>query len=282
MFPARILQRFSPILRNSLMSANSCRYVSTELVSTQVDDKTGIATVTMNRPPVNSLNLDLLREISGALDAVEKNKSKGMILTSSSDTVFSAGLDIMEMYKPDQARVKEFWSTLQEVWLKLFAAGLPTAAAINGHAPAGGCLLAMSCEYRVMRTNFTIGLNETQLGIVAPVWFMGTMENILPRREVELALTLGKMFSTEKAHEIGLVDQVVDTKEEAIAKCTEFIQLFARVPRMARDLTKQVFRKDIIASLDREQDLQMFLYAITQPQVQKGLGLYIESLKKRK
>ncbi|XP_055709218.1 enoyl-CoA delta isomerase 1, mitochondrial [Phlebotomus papatasi] len=280
MFLPRIVKRMSPLF-GSRLSLNACRFASTELVRTEVDDKTGIAVVTMNRKPVNSLNLELLRELSSALDAVEKNKSRGMILASSLDTVFSAGLDITEMYKPDQARLKEFWTTLQEVWLKLFGSGFPTAAAINGHAPAGGCLLAMSCEYRVMRPNLTIGLNETQLGIVAPSWFMSTMENILPRREVELALTLGKMFSTEKAHEIGLVDEIVDTKEEALAKCTEFIQLFARVPREARALTKQSFRREALQKLDRDQDLQMFIYLVNQPQVQKGLGLYFESLKKK-
>ncbi|XP_059616498.1 enoyl-CoA delta isomerase 1, mitochondrial-like [Phlebotomus argentipes] len=277
MFLSKVARRFPPLLR-----AGSCRFASTELVRTQVDDKTGIAVVTMNRPPVNSLNLDLLRELSSALDDVEKNKSAGLILSSSSDTVFCAGLDIMEMYKPDPERLKDFWTAVQDVWLKLFGSPFPTAAAINGHAPAGGCLLAMCCEYRVMRPNFTIGLNETQLGIVAPSWFMDTMLNILPRREAEMALTMGKMFSTEKALEIGLVDQVVDTKEETIAKCTEFIQLFAKVPKVARSITKQAFRSQALGSLDREQDLQLFLYSVQQPQVQKGLGLYIESLKKRK
>ncbi|XP_055685194.1 enoyl-CoA delta isomerase 1, mitochondrial-like [Lutzomyia longipalpis] len=270
------VRRFPP-----LVLRGSYRFASTDLVRTQVDDKTGIAVVSMNRAPVNSLNLDLLREISSALDDVEKNKSTGMILTSTAETVFSAGLDITEMYKPEQARLKEFWTTLQDVWTKLFGSSFPTAAAINGHAPAGGCLLAMSCEYRVMRPNFTIGLNETQLGIVAPIWFMATMENILPRREAELALTLGKMFSTEKAREIGLVDDVVATKEEAIAKCTDFIQLFAKVPKTARALTKQAFRRRFLETLDREQDLQMFLYYTLQPQVQKGLGLYMDRLKKK-
>uniref|UniRef100_A0A1L8DZ86 Enoyl-CoA delta isomerase 1, mitochondrial n=1 Tax=Nyssomyia neivai TaxID=330878 RepID=A0A1L8DZ86_9DIPT len=275
----QITRIYPAVLRGS--TYQSYRLASTELVRTQVDDKTGIAVVTMNRPPVNSLNLDLLREISSALDAVEKNKCTGMILTSASDTVFSAGLDITEMYKPEQQRLREFWTTLQDVWLKLFGAAFPTAAAINGHAPAGGCLLAMSCEYRVMRPNFTIGLNETQLGIVAPSWFMATMENVLPRREVELALTLGKMFSTEKALDIGLIDGVVDTKDEAIAKCTEFIQLFTKVPKGARALTKQSFRKKFLEVLDRDQDLQMFLYYTNQPQVQKGLGVYMDRLKKK-
>lgn len=117
----------------------------------------------------------------------------------SSNTVFSAGLDIMEMFKPDETRLREFWTTLQDVWLKLYGSSFPTAAAINGHSPAGGCLLSMCCEYRVMLPKFTIGLNETQLGIVAPSWFQATMKNILPPRTTEMALTLGTMFTTEEA-----------------------------------------------------------------------------------
>lgn len=109
----------------------------------------------------------------------------------------------MEMYKPDEARLREFWTSLQDVWLKLYGSGFPTAAAINGHSPAGGCLLSMCCEYRVMLPKFTIGLNETQLGIVAPSWFQAAMKNILPPRTTEMALTLGTMFTTEEAIKVS-------------------------------------------------------------------------------
>lgn len=83
-----------------------------KLVDTNINEKTGIATVTMNRGPVNSLNLELLTEISNALDSVQSNKCLGMVLASSS-SVFSAGLDIMEMYKPTDARLRQFWTALQ-------------------------------------------------------------------------------------------------------------------------------------------------------------------------
>lgn len=70
---------------------------------------------------------------------------------------------------------------------------------MKGHAPAGGCLLASSCEYRVMCPNFTIGLNETKLGIVAPLWFQSTYRNVLSIRDAEKALTLGTLFKTDEA-----------------------------------------------------------------------------------
>ncbi|XP_055685197.1 enoyl-CoA delta isomerase 1, mitochondrial-like [Lutzomyia longipalpis] len=271
-----IVRRFPPLL---LRGSN--RFASTGFVKTEVDDKTGIAVVSMNRPRVNSLNLDLLRDMSSALDAVEKNKYSGMILTSSFETVFCAGLDITVMHRPEEAAFREFWTTFQDVWVKLFNSSFPTAAAINGHAPAGGCLLAMSCEYRVMRPNFTIGLNETQVGIVSPLWVMATMNNVLPRREAEMANTLGTMFKTEEALKIGLIDEIADTREEAIAKCTKFLQLFAKVPKTARALTKQSFRRKYFETLDREPDFWAFFNHIRKPEIQKHLDMYMEKLKKK-
>uniref|UniRef100_A0A1B6D044 Uncharacterized protein n=1 Tax=Clastoptera arizonana TaxID=38151 RepID=A0A1B6D044_9HEMI len=115
------------------------------LVKTTVNDKSGVATVSLNRPPVNSLNLELLQSLGETLNVLEQNKCHGMILTSESPSVFCAGLDILEMYKPDKDRVCKFWTTLQDTWLKLYLSPYPTVAAINGHSPAGGCLLALSC-----------------------------------------------------------------------------------------------------------------------------------------
>ncbi|XP_058061173.1 enoyl-CoA delta isomerase 1, mitochondrial-like [Anopheles bellator] len=254
-----------------------------KLVLTEVDDKTGYATVTMNRPPVNSLSLELLKGLSEALDDLQNNKSRGMILTSSSKTVFCAGLDIMEMYKPNQERLRDFWSTLQDVWFKLYGSPFATVAAINGHAPAGGCLLSLCCEYRVMCPNYTIGLNETQLGIVAPTWFQASLRNTISTREAELALTLGKMYTTEEALRIGMVDEVVETKEKALERATAFLNQFRKISPMARSMTKQALRSKEIAELEdkRSQDIDLFVYAINQPNVQKGLELYLEGLKKK-
>lgn len=190
----------------------------------------------------------------------------------------------MEMYKPDPARLRDFWSTLQDVWLKLYGSPFPTAAAINGHSPAGGCLLAMCCEYRVMLPNFNIGLNETQLGIVAPSWFMATMKNVLPLRTAEMALTLGTLFPTDEALRIGLIDEIAADKADAIAKCDKFLTRFKKIPTLARSLTKQHFRiKDIQALEDnRVADIDMFEATVQNPKVQQSLEMYIEALKNKK
>ncbi|XP_058820011.1 enoyl-CoA delta isomerase 1, mitochondrial-like [Topomyia yanbarensis] len=271
------------VSRKSVPKACSFSNAPDKLVITEVDDKTGYATVTLNRPPVNSLNLELLTAISETLDDLQNNKSRGIILTSSSKTVFSAGLDIMEMYKPKSERLKAFWSTLQDVWFKLYGSPYPTVAAINGHAPAGGCLLSLCCEYRIMCPNYTIGLNETQLGIVAPTWFQASMRNTISRRDAELALTLGTLFTTDEALKVGLIDEVASTKEEALAKAASFLDRFRKISPQARSMTKQALRsKDIMELEDnRSQDVDLFVYAVSQPKVQQSLELYLEALKKK-
>ena len=142
-------------------------------------------------------------------------------------------------------------------------------------------MLATSCEYRAMLPNFTIGLNETKLGIVAPEWFMNTFLNVLPRRTAEMALNEGKMFSTEEALKAGLIDAVAPSKEEAIKKCEEFFGTFAKVNPFARAMTKRKFRSKALEQLEneREKDMGEFLFFVNQPSVQKGLGVYMEALK---
>lgn len=255
-----------------------------KLVSLNVDDKTGYATLQMQRPPVNSLNLELLTDISLALDECEKNKCRGLILTSKTDGVFSAGLDILEMYKPDIERVKRFWSMLQDTWIKLYGSAYPTVAFINGHAPAGGCLLSCSTEYRIMYKNCTIGLNETKLGIVAPPWFIDSYRNVIGFRQSERALTMGYMFTTDEALKISLIDEIAENKDDGVSKAVAFLNKFSKVSPNARAITKSLIRGEYINKLvkRKEEDLQIFLLAVQDPQVQKYIGAYLDTLKKKK
>lgn len=254
-----------------------------QLVDLNVNDKTGYATLEMQRPPVNSLNLDLLSDISLALDECENNKCRGLILTSKSDGVFSAGLDLFEMYKPDSNRIRKFWTVLQDTWIKLYGTSYPTVALINGHAPAGGCLLSCSTEYRIMHKKFTIGLNETKLGIVAPTWFIDSMRNVIGFRQSELALTSGHMFTTEEALKVGLIDEVVEDKSEGITRAEAFLSRFSKVSLPARAITKSLTRGEYINKLvhTKKEDMDIFLEAVYSAEIQKSLGIYLEALKKK-
>lgn len=168
--------------------------------------------------------------------------------------------------------------------MKLYGSPFPTAAAINGQAPAGGCFLALCCEYRVMMPNYMIGLNESQLGIVPPWWFMTTMKNVISARDAELAMTTGKLFKTEEALRIGLIDEIAVDKAEAIQKCEVFLMKFPAISPTARSATKMNMRGEDIerAKATSEEEFNSFNGLIMEKSMQRSLGLYINFLKARK
>eukprot|EP00164_Ancoracysta_twista_P001128 GFYU01001481.1.p1 GENE.GFYU01001481.1~~GFYU01001481.1.p1 ORF type:complete len:330 (-),score=87.18 GFYU01001481.1:21-872(-) len=241
----------------------------------------GICIVRLNRPPVNSLNLDMWQAISAALTEVEGDKKiKGAVLASSNPTVFSAGLDITEMHKPDPDRLREFWATHQKAWLQLYAFKKPIAAAIEGHSPAGGCLLAMSCDYRVLSDQKAlIGLNETQLGLVAPPWYGDVMVNTIGSRQSERCLMHGLRLTAEEALRVGMVDEVVP-KEEVMGQALAEVQKLVKIPAHARFGSKMLIRQPAIDKLNAtiEDDIKLFTGFVTQPQVQAVIDGYLASL----
>jgi len=243
----------------------------------------GFTVISMNKGPANSLNLEFLQEMREAVVSAEST-SKGIVLTSSLPTIFCAGLEITEMYKPEQERLRLFWGALQDLFLALYGCKVPTVAAINGHSPAGGCLLSMCCDYRVMvGPKYTIGLNETQLGIVAPFWFKDAMVQTVGKRHTELALMLGTLFTPDKALSIGLIDSVVADKEEALAQAEQMLTQLMKIPSEARHVSKMLLRQDLLDRLskNKEEDIDHFANFIVQPVIQKPMGMYLEALKNK-
>ncbi|XP_060757087.1 enoyl-CoA delta isomerase 1, mitochondrial-like isoform X2 [Neoarius graeffei] len=264
----------------------TCTTTSEQLRTERLSSASGIAVVKFQNPPVNSMSLDFLTEFSISLEKLELDKScRGVIFTSAQPKVFSAGLDILEMYGKNPEHYAEFWKSVQDMWLKLYGYRKITIAAINGSSPAGGCLLSLSCDYRIMAADphYRIGLNETQLGIVAPFWFKDTMVNTVGHRTTELSLQFGLMYSPSDALKIGLVDQLVP-EENLISTATETMTKWFAVPDHAREISKSMMRKPTLDRLlaSREADTKNFVNFISKDSIQKSLGLYLTMLKQRK
>ncbi|XP_054390569.1 enoyl-CoA delta isomerase 1, mitochondrial isoform X2 [Pongo abelii] len=237
-------------------------------------------------PPVNSLSLEFLTELVISMEKLENDKSfRGVILTSDCPGVFSAGLDLTEMCGKSPAHYAEYWKAVQEMWLRLYQSNLVLVSAINGACPAGGCLMALTCDYRILADNprYCIGLNETQLGIVAPFWFKDTLENAIGHREAERALQLGLLFPPAEALQVGIVDQVVP-EEQVQSTALSTIAQWMAIPDHARQLTKAMMRKATASRLitQRDADVQNFVSFISKDSIQKSLQMYLERLKEKK
>merc|ERR1711970_1651505 len=230
------------------------------------------------------LNAELLASIKGSSDQVIADGAKAAVLTAAKPGVFSAGLDIMSMYGRNDDELRAYWTHVQDMWLALYMAPIPMIAAINGAAPAGGCQIAMSCDYRIMAQHpkFNIGLNETLLGIVAPTWFIDTMVNVIGQRESERALQLGHLYSGEEALKVGLIDELV-----APAEMEERVQVqlkqWLKVPPKARAITKNLLRQATAQKLidAKQMDTEVFVSLVGSDKVQADLGRYVAAMKAR-
>jgi 3,2-trans-enoyl-CoA isomerase len=167
----------------------------------------------------------------------------------------------------------------------LYNCRLAVVAAIEGHAVAGGCMLALSSDYRVMADSprLTIGLNESLLGIAAPPWLGQQLVDTVGRRTAELGLARGKLWNPHEALAIHLVDEIVpgDQVREAARKAALD---FAKIPASSRAMSKGMIRGNRVDRLqaNRQEDVDNFLSVITSEQAQKRLGAYLASISKKK
>ncbi len=254
-----------------------------------VDEK-GIATIFLSRKPVNSLNLEFFSELLDWLLWIGTDESyKAVILSSDIPMVFSAGLDIKEFKDPQIERLGNFWTAFQEIFMVLNSFPKPLVAAINGNAPAGGCILALCCDYRVMAKApkdhpdklFRIGLNETKLGIIAPPWVMNMYSYTIGQRRAERMLQLGITPTAEEALAINLVDEVVEDGQVLAAAEKEVARLLA-IPAQARWMSRDMMRRELTAMLteeeERAQDTNFVIRMMTNPDVQKSITTYLDRL----
>ncbi|TFG92804.1 MAG: enoyl-CoA hydratase [Syntrophobacterales bacterium] len=163
-----------------------------------------IATLTLNRPPANSVNLATLVDIEKALDETQQDKEvRVLVITGAGEKGFSAGFDVSDAANGHITGPKG-----QEVWTRIDRFPKPVIAAINGYAFGGGCELAMASTFRVMQEGAKIGLTELNLGII-PGWG-GTqrMPRILGKSKALDLILFSKRLPAAEALEIGLVDKV--------------------------------------------------------------------------
>jgi len=285
------------ILSKSSRSLTGLRASSSAVLTELHPANDELAVIKMNAPPINALSRPFLSDLQAAIKKVETDEEfedcRGFILTSNKPGIFSAGLDITEMWKNKPGRNKDdfensvvlFWTQLQDTWRTLYSTPLLTVAAINGTAPAGGCLLSISCDHRVMADHpkFQIGLNETKLGLVAPKWFATPFTKLVGPRKSEKYLYQGTLLPVQQALADGLIDDAV-SPDQVDAIAVQRAEEYLSVPDFARAGTKQVItRGDDLAWFDknRKMDLDTFVGVVMNPKTQGALDMYMAMLQNK-
>ena len=237
--------------------------------------------IRLARPPVNALVPALLDALATAVRQAPTDGARGIVLAGGPG-VFSAGMDVPHLVKLPDDQLGPAWMSLFDAARALAASPLPVVAAIGGHSPAGGCVLALCCDYRIMaRGPFRIDLNEVQVGLVAPDAIQHLMRRVVGPYRAERLLVPGALVDAEQALSIGLVDELVDAGD-VTPRAQAWLQDLLKLPEAAMRATRRIARADMVAALEgfTDETLAGFLAEWHSPATQAALQALVARLGK--
>lgn len=244
-------------------------------------DHGAIRELKLARAPVNALNPDLCRALHEAVGKGLADGASGLILCGGPKT-FSAGLDVPHLLSlSDRGALKDAWEHFFTAARALAESPVPVVAAIAGHAPAGGCVLALCCDYRIMaRGPFRIGLNESQVGLTVPEGIQHLLRRVVGPHRAERLLVAGEMVDAERALAIGLVDELADIDHVGV-RAKVWLEELLQLPRRPMLQTRALARADLVAALQPEHiALDRFVDDWNDPDTQAGLRALLAKLGK--
>jgi enoyl-CoA hydratase len=201
-----------------------------------------IAIVTLRRPPANAMNLEFTGEIATVFQGLGQDRSVRSLVLTGQGKSFCAGVDLKALPSFDEIYQRRMVDALNRAFYAVYSCPVPVVGAINGHAIAGGLVLALCCDWRIAaKAQFLAGLAEVRVGVPYPVAAMEVARQEL-RPDVARQLVLfGQNVTAAAAVQAGVFDEMVDSEallERALAKAHEFVALpqtaFARSKRQLR------------------------------------------------
>jgi cyclohexa-1,5-dienecarbonyl-CoA hydratase len=212
-----------------------------------VDVADGIATITLNRPPVNVLNIPMMAELNGALEAVLAGDLAAVVFRAEGKA-FCAGVDVSD-HSAD--KVGEMIEQFHGIFRKLAATDALTIAVVNGAALGGGCELATFCDIVLASERAKFGQPEVQVGVFPPIAACVLPVQIGIKKAIELN-AVGTTIKADEAHRIGLANQVfpVDGFDASVEEYLAQIRKLSRpVVRATKQATAMVVREQILEHL---------------------------------
>lgn len=193
--------------------------------------------VVLEGPGKNALGSALMRQL---LDALRAAAGEPVLLRGAGDA-FCAGLNLKEMAALDAAGMQSFLALLEDMVQALYEYPGPSAAAVNGHAVAGGCVLALGCDWRVMTAaaGARIGLNEIAIGARFPPRTWAMVKARVPAASLERVVLGAQLVDPRTALGLGLVDELAD---DPLSAAKERLAVLARHPRDAYAVAKRGIR----------------------------------------
>ena len=244
------------------------------------DTRNGVTILRLTHGKVNAFDTELMHALSSELASLAN--AAGVVLTGAG-TIFSAGVDLHRLAEGGRPYVNCFLPAFGDAFLKALTFPRPLVAAVNGHAIAGGCILACACDYRVMAAGAgRIGTPELMVGVPFPSIAIEVLRLVVPPDRLQRLVYLGKTYQPEEALQEGLIDEVVSA-DALIDRAVDVASRLGKSPSVSFALTKRLIRQpsqDRVTRYARSIDEEV-LKAWADPAAQEAVRAYVERTLKK-
>ncbi|MDP2288318.1 MAG: enoyl-CoA hydratase-related protein [Actinomycetota bacterium] len=247
-----------------------------EFINLEVAD--AIAVVTLQRPPMNALSVQVQSEIFQIASELARREDVRAVVLHGGERLFAAGADVKEMADMDYQAMIGVSLRLEEAFSAVSRLPQPSIAAITGFALGGGCELALACDFRVAGDNARLGQPEILLGLIPGAGGTQRLPRLIGVSKAKELIFSGRFVEAQEALAIGLVDVVVPS-DQVLARAMEWAAQLAAGPRIAMQAAKRVIDRGLDVDLETGLELERAAFSslfATEDRV-NGMQSFIEN-----
>jgi enoyl-CoA hydratase/carnithine racemase len=247
-----------------------------EFVRLEVND--GVATIRLDRPKMNAINLAVQAELRAIAAEITVREDIKAVVLWGGERIFAAGNDVVEMADMTYSEMVQQAGPLQDAVSVIARLPQPVVAAINGYALGGGCELALAADYRIAAEDATLGLPEIKLGIIPGAGGTQRLSRVVGPTKAKDMIFTGRFVKADEALAIGLVDRVVpaaDAYTEAVAWAGQFREGASIALRAAKEAINRGLEVDLVTGLAIERHQFAGLFATEDRKI--GMKSFVES-----
>jgi len=247
------------------------------MIERELDD--GILTLRLAHGKASAMDVELLEALGRALDSLDE--ARAVVITGTGG-IFSAGVDLFRIVEGGQAYVDRFVPLLSSFVRALFVLPVPVVAAVNGHAIAGGGVMTLAADYRLMaQGSGRIGVPELVVGVPFPAAALEVVRFAVSRNHVQALVYTGRTLPPAEALAHGLVDEVVDA-DALLPRAREVAAQLAALPPEVFRMTKQALRAEALARMDGAAEYDRAAHALwSRPETHERIRDYLQRTVRR-
>jgi enoyl-CoA hydratase len=243
----------------------------------EVSDHQGVEILRLRHGRANALDVELCREVLKFFEKAGRGSARSVVLTAEGG-IFCAGVNLLRILDGGARYVREFLPVLHDFYEAVFSFPHPLVVAINGHALAGGCILACTADHRVMaRESGWIGVPELTVGVPFPPGPLEIMRFVLPSQHLSRVMIGGAAYDAEESRTFGLVDEVA-SPEELMDRAVAAARRLAAIDPATFSLTKSQLRAPALERMraGQEEIQQMVEEIWTTPEAMQRIRSHVD------